>query len=184
MLTKSFNSVIAPKQAIMKTIILIISLYLSALSHAQLAGHFEVNKPTSSGANGTEWGLGLQYPLSFDCSRKIIFGANVSTRVFINQENGIQNLSIPLLALARYYSIGRHGCSGGAYLEGNVGVRYQRNFSYIQNLRSSESITAPEISAAIGFRSGRSYDFSLRFSRYFSNNSPFPFAGIRLGYTF
>jgi opacity protein-like surface antigen len=168
----------------MKKLIVILVLSISFAAQAQLAGHLEVNKSVANNAKGVELGAGLQYPKTLDYQDKVLIGGNFSMRYLVGAGEGITSFSLPLLAIGRYYFIGKHGCSGGAYLEVNAGARYQYNSIKILGERLTDSKIIPEVSTGLGYRSSMGYDFGFRLAWGFQDGKSLPFAGLRIGTTF
>ena len=159
-------------------------LIVSFAAHAQMAGHLEVNKTVANNAKGVELGVGLQYPKTLDYQDKVLIGGNFTMRYLVGAGEGITSFSLPLLAIGRYYFIGKHGCSGGAYLEVNAGARYQYNSIKILGERLTDSKIIPEVSTGLGYRSSIGYDLGFRLAWGFQDGKSFPFVGLRIGTTF
>jgi hypothetical protein len=168
----------------MKTILIISTVLLSLPSVAQLAGHLELNKSTVRGSEGIEIGAGLQYPISLDYRDKLILAPHLAFRYLLGGGNELTSYSIPVLAVGRYYVYGKHGCSGGAYIEANAGANFQNQSVDVLGVNYKDSRVSPEFSAGLGYRGGRGYDIGLRLAWNRFNQTTTSFFGIRFGYTF
>ena len=168
----------------MKTYLFLLAFLFSMQSFAQLAGNLELNKSMVRGTEGAEIGAGIQYPLSLDYRSKLILAPHVAFRYILGDGDQVSTYSIPLLAVGRYYVYGKHGCSGGAYIEANAGATFQNQSVEIMGTNFKDSRVIPEFSAGLGYRGGMGYDLGLRLAWNRTNQNTTSFFGIRFGYTF
>jgi hypothetical protein len=152
-------------------------------ANAQLSGHAEVISNSNTTKNKT-YGVGGSLQYLFYGSQKFMYGINAGFIYDLGTEEGTTSFSVPLMATARYYVVGIHGCRGGAYTDVNAGAGFYQGKVTSNEVTTTNSQWLPQAAVGIGYRSPMSYDYSIRIGGVYNEEKISRFIGFKFGYTF
>ncbi len=152
-------------------------LLLAIPCYSQLSMNLDHAK--SKRANSRSLGLNMQYLLRVGCKAYPGISAGVAYR----NEDGEDNISIPLNLHYRHYLLGSSRCFG-LYAEAVGGPNFIRPINQEEGVRDTDFQTAPQLMGALGFNVPIGIDFNFRYGGEYHENQFNPFVGFKLGYVF